>query len=83
MLSQIISMEASMQSWNDCANRGRPISEMMRSMMAMVETLVKIQKRSVQPPSKTPTTVCGVAEEYTLSPMELRSLYQASISPLI
>ncbi|KAH3738300.1 hypothetical protein DPMN_044933 [Dreissena polymorpha] len=53
---------------------------MQMRMMGMIETLLKNQERSqtVQPPTTTSTTESGIAEQYTLSHEELRSIYQAS-----
>ncbi|KAH3714649.1 hypothetical protein DPMN_057338 [Dreissena polymorpha] len=90
MSSHILSIEASLRSLAAEQERLRKKREaarreieenrdMTRSMMTMNETLVKNQKRSVQPPNPTATTVSGVvAAEHTLSPEELRNLLQES-----
>lgn len=51
--------------------------------MGMIETLLKNQERSqtVQSTTTTSTTESGIAEQYTLSHEELRSIYQASSGP--
>ncbi|XP_052213213.1 uncharacterized protein LOC127832082 [Dreissena polymorpha] len=94
MCSQLLSMEASMRSMAAEVEKLRKLREadrreieenraMQMRMLGMIETLLKNQERSqtVPPPTTTSTTESGIAEQYTLSHEELRSIHQASLGP--